>query len=130
MLAITTTSERTGRWIKMRRSLAPFTAPESLVHAQSLADFITTTSGFRFSVHTPLAGLLSWAREACYRPRRSPFDDKNCNMEPSAGKPTTGRQNRSRFNRISDMAGRKLRPMTSAVDLYLANIIPVSYTHL
>ena len=50
MLAITTTSERTGHWIKMRRSLAPFTAPESLVHTRSLADFITTMSGFRFSV--------------------------------------------------------------------------------
>jgi hypothetical protein len=25
---------------------------ESLVHTRSLADFITTTSGFRFSVHT------------------------------------------------------------------------------
>ena len=36
----------------MRRSLAPFTAPEALVHTQSLADSITTTSGFRFSVHT------------------------------------------------------------------------------
>ncbi len=36
----------------MRRSLAPFSGPKSLVHAQSLADFITTTSGFRFSVHT------------------------------------------------------------------------------
>jgi len=52
MLATTTTSERTGHWTKMRRSLAPFTAPELLVHTRSLADFITTTSGFRFSVHT------------------------------------------------------------------------------
>jgi transposase InsO family protein len=52
MLAITTTSERTGHWIKMRRSLAPFIGPESLVHTRSLADFITTTSGCRFSVHT------------------------------------------------------------------------------
>ena len=38
--------------IKMLRSLAPFTAPESLGRTRSLADFITTTSGFRFSVHT------------------------------------------------------------------------------
>ena len=36
----------------MRRSLAPFSGPESSVHARSLADFITTTSGCRFSVHT------------------------------------------------------------------------------
>ena len=40
------------RWIKMLRSLARFSGPDSLVHARSLADFITTTSGFRFSVHT------------------------------------------------------------------------------
>jgi hypothetical protein len=38
----------------MRRSLAPFSGPESLVHTRSLADFITTTSGFRFSVHTSI----------------------------------------------------------------------------
>jgi hypothetical protein len=36
----------------MRRSLAPFSGPELLVHTRSLVDFITTTSGFRFSVHT------------------------------------------------------------------------------
>ena len=55
MLDITTTSERTGHWTKMRRSLAPFSEPESLVHTRSLVDFITTTSGF--SVHTPLSDL-------------------------------------------------------------------------
>ena len=38
----------------MRRSLAPFSGAESLGHTQSLADFITTTSGFRFSVHTTI----------------------------------------------------------------------------
>jgi|GEM_PF-6614448 hypothetical protein len=37
----------------MLRSLALFSGPEASVHIQSLADFITTTSGFRFSVHTP-----------------------------------------------------------------------------
>jgi hypothetical protein len=36
----------------MRPSFAPFTAPEPLVHRRSLADFITTTSEFRFSVQT------------------------------------------------------------------------------
>jgi hypothetical protein len=36
----------------MRQSLALVTAAEILGHARSLADFITTTSGFRFSVHT------------------------------------------------------------------------------
>ena len=36
----------------MLRSLARFSGPESLGHTQSLADFITTMSGFRFSVHT------------------------------------------------------------------------------
>jgi hypothetical protein len=51
-LAITMTSGRTGHWIKMRRSLAPFSGSESSIHTRSWADFITTTSGFRFSVHT------------------------------------------------------------------------------
>jgi transposase InsO family protein len=50
MLAITTTSERIGRWIKMRRSITPFSEPESSVHTRFLAGFITTMSGF--SVHT------------------------------------------------------------------------------
>ena len=36
----------------MLRSLALFSEPEASVHTQSLADFITTTSGFKFSVHT------------------------------------------------------------------------------
>jgi hypothetical protein len=49
---LSTTSERTGRWIKTGRSLAQFSGPESLVQTRSLADFITTTSGSRFSVHT------------------------------------------------------------------------------
>jgi hypothetical protein len=31
---------------------ALFSGPEASVHTQSLADFTTTTSGFRFSVHT------------------------------------------------------------------------------
>src|SRR5208282_573580 len=39
-------------WRKMLRSLARYSGPESLIHTRSLADFITTTSGFRFSVHT------------------------------------------------------------------------------
>jgi hypothetical protein len=48
------TSEHTGHWTKMLRSLALFSGPEASVHTQSLADFITTTSGFRFSVHTTI----------------------------------------------------------------------------
>ena len=36
----------------MRRSRALFSELESLVHARSLADFITIMFGFRFSVHT------------------------------------------------------------------------------
>src|SRR5665647_2961668 len=52
MLAIATTSEHTGQWTRMRRSPARFSGPESLVYTRSLADFITATSGFRFSVHT------------------------------------------------------------------------------
>jgi len=52
MPAITTTAEPTCPWLKMHRSLAQFSGPELLVHTRSLADFITTTSGFRFSVQT------------------------------------------------------------------------------
>jgi hypothetical protein len=47
---------------KDARSLARFSGPESLVHTRSLADFITTTSGFRFSVHT-----LNGRRNYCDR---------------------------------------------------------------
>jgi hypothetical protein len=52
MLAITTTSERTGHWTKMRQSLARFSRSEASNRTQSLAAFITNMSGFRFSVHT------------------------------------------------------------------------------
>src|SRR5262245_24743470 len=41
------------RWTKMHRPFVPFSVPESSAHTRSLADFITTTYGFRFSVHTP-----------------------------------------------------------------------------
>jgi predicted transglutaminase-like cysteine proteinase len=36
----------------MRQSLARFSGPESSVRTQFWVDYITTTSGFRFSVHT------------------------------------------------------------------------------
>jgi hypothetical protein len=52
MLTITTTFEHIGHWIKMRQSLARFSGPESSPQIRSLADFIATTSGFSFSVHT------------------------------------------------------------------------------
>jgi hypothetical protein len=48
----TTTSEHIGHWIKMRRSLARFSALESSVRTRNSADFIITTPGSRFSVHT------------------------------------------------------------------------------
>jgi UDP-3-O-[3-hydroxymyristoyl] glucosamine N-acyltransferase len=38
----------------MRQSLARFSGPESSPQIRSLADFIATTSGFSFSVHTAL----------------------------------------------------------------------------
>jgi ABC-type branched-subunit amino acid transport system permease subunit len=52
MLDITITSDHTDHWTKMLRSLALSSGPEASVHTQSLADSITTTFGFRFSVHT------------------------------------------------------------------------------
>ena len=66
---ITTTSERTGHWIKMRRSRAQFREPELLGHTRSLAVFITTTSGFKFSVHTSdhddAPGVIARGRKPC-----------------------------------------------------------------
>jgi hypothetical protein len=53
----TTPSERIGLCTGMRRSLARFSGPASLVHAPSWADFTTTTAGFEFSVHTALDKL-------------------------------------------------------------------------
>src|SRR5271169_2623164 len=44
--------ERTGHWIKMRRSLVRFGGSVPYAHARSLADFTSTTSGFRFAVQT------------------------------------------------------------------------------
>ena len=51
-LAITTTFEHIGHWIKMRQSLARFSEPESSPQIRSWADFVVTTSEFKFSVHT------------------------------------------------------------------------------
>src|SRR5262249_2163229 len=50
--AITTISERTGHWTKMRPPFALFSASEPSRHTRSSVDFITITPGFRFSVHT------------------------------------------------------------------------------
>ena len=47
-------SERTGRWTKMHRFRAPFSGPDQLNHTRSWAASITITSGFRFSVYTPV----------------------------------------------------------------------------
>src|SRR5262249_49667780 len=67
ILAITTTSERTGRWTRMHRPFVPFSVPESSTHTRSSADCITITFGFRFSVHTTyyapgFRGLRRFAR--------------------------------------------------------------------
>src|SRR5450830_550992 len=43
-----------GHWIKMPRSLAQFSGPEASYCTPSLANFITITFGFRFSVHTEI----------------------------------------------------------------------------
>jgi len=55
MLANTTTSERIGRWIRMRRSLARFSRQDASNRIPSLADFIATMVGFRvFGTHKPI----------------------------------------------------------------------------
>jgi hypothetical protein len=62
----------------MRRSLAPFSGPELLVHTRSLADCITTTSGFRFSVHTGMKTLQKFA--AAHAPIHNHFNhDRHLN---------------------------------------------------
>jgi hypothetical protein len=43
---------RTWPWIRMRPCLAQFSDPAWSGHLPSWADFITTTLGSRFSVHT------------------------------------------------------------------------------
>src|SRR5580693_6969522 len=48
----------------MRRLSPPFSGPEALVHTRSLADFITTTSGCRFSVHTGPVVIYSMTTSA------------------------------------------------------------------
>src|SRR5712672_3309330 len=52
MRTITTASERIDPLTRMRRSFARFSGLDASNRSPSLADFITTTSGFRFSVHT------------------------------------------------------------------------------
>jgi hypothetical protein len=83
MLAITTTFEHIGHWIKMRQSLARFSGPESSPQIRSLADFIATTSGFSFSVHTGIYSRSSLTgtrarsfliRGACENCRPHPAD--------------------------------------------------------
>jgi hypothetical protein len=44
---------------KMHRPLVPFSGSGTSRHARSLADFITTMSGFRFSVHTRVGAAKS-----------------------------------------------------------------------
>jgi hypothetical protein len=58
MPPITTRSEHIGHWIKMRPSLARFSGPESFIHTRSWEGFITTTSAFRFLVHTGVSRLF------------------------------------------------------------------------
>src|SRR5262245_50599075 len=59
--ATTMTSDRTGHWTKMHRSLARFSGPGASNPCRSWADSITITSGFEFSVHTADRGTAwSW----------------------------------------------------------------------
>jgi len=63
-LRCTTTFEHIGHWIRMRQSLARYSAPVSSVHAPSWADFITTMVGFRvFGTHRNAFALRIAATE-------------------------------------------------------------------
>jgi hypothetical protein len=48
-------------WIKMHRSLAPFSGPGASNRSPSLADCITTTPRFKFSVHTRASNVVRHA---------------------------------------------------------------------
>src|SRR5258708_36893569 len=50
----------TWPWIRMRPLLARFSEPVWSGHLPFWADFITTTSGFRFSVHTAVASAFAF----------------------------------------------------------------------
>jgi transposase InsO family protein len=82
--AITMTSGRTGHWTKMHQSLAKFSESEASNHAPSLADFITTTSGSRFSVHAGVSRkfLVSLVHKPTARETSSEADglDGGCEM--------------------------------------------------
>jgi hypothetical protein len=54
MLVTTTTSEHIGHWIKMRRSLARFSALEPSLRTRYSGGFIITTPGSRFRYTQPL----------------------------------------------------------------------------
>src|SRR5271169_15096 len=56
-----------GLWTKMRRSGGQFSGPESSLQIRFLADFITTTSESRFSVHTAeIVGRIDLAQGVGY----------------------------------------------------------------
>jgi hypothetical protein len=55
----TTTSERIGQWIKMRRSLARFSGSEPVIQTGFSAVFITIAPGVSFSVHTGCCELIA-----------------------------------------------------------------------
>src|SRR5690348_14125248 len=59
MPTITTRSERTDHWVRMRRSFDRFSQPETSNHTLFLVDFITITYVPRFSVHTA-APAAAW----------------------------------------------------------------------
>jgi transposase InsO family protein len=68
MLATTTGSELTDHWTRIRRSLARFSGPVSSIHAPSLADSISITPEFKFSVHTTVKTTrLTECRPNCGR---------------------------------------------------------------
>ena len=72
----------------MRRSLVKFSGPEASNHTPSLADFIITKSGFRFSVHTGAMNMPS--ARSIYVARSLPAAIDALNEYVSAGAPFAG----------------------------------------
>jgi hypothetical protein len=87
--AITTASERIGRWTKMRRSLVRFTRQEALNHTPSLADFTTTTPELKFSVHTGIRFASDWPDYNPFCRRKQPPQSKDRRAAPEDRQATT-----------------------------------------
>jgi len=135
MLTIIMTSERVGRWVRMRRFLARFSEPGSSSHTRSLADFITTTPVSRFSVHTgppPPQIEPAWIKAAVL-----PMDEDPTRLnpnDPSSKRSATGPANPRRERKYQPgIVGRRrsniIYPFFDSAALSVPNNIGAAVEH-